>query len=142
MKKILIINGPNLDMLGVRDKSIYGETDYKTLVKLIKQKCAELNLKPIIMQSYEEGKIAKKIAHSKCEGLVLNAGGYSHYSVAIRDAIELNRNLKTAVVHISDIEKREEFRRNDILKDVADVYIKGHGKNGYIEAIEALKEII
>lgn len=142
MKTLLVINGPNLDMLGKRDKNIYGDTDYATLVEMIKNKCAEVGFEVEIFQSYVEGDIAKKIAHSESDALLINAGGYSHYSIAIRDAIELNTRLKTAVVHISDIEKREEFRRFDMLKDVADVYIKGHGVQGYIEAIDELKRML
>lgn len=142
MKKLLVINGPNLDMLGVRDQKIYGKTDYKTLIEMIEKKCEKEGLDVEIFQSYHEGEIAEKIAHSIADGLIINAGGYSHYSVVIRDAIELNTHLKTAVVHISDIEKREEFRHYDMLKDVSDVYIKGHGIDGYIECIEELKKII
>ncbi len=142
MKKLLVINGPNLDMLGSRNPSVYGNIDYKTLIAMIEKKCAEKGFLAEIFQSYIEGEIAEKIAHSDADGLLLNAGGYSHYSVVIRDSIELNTKLKTAIIHISDIEKREEFRHFDILKDVADVYIKGRGVDGYIEGIEELSKII
>ncbi|MEG1520360.1 MAG: type II 3-dehydroquinate dehydratase [Clostridia bacterium] len=166
MKKlrILIINGPNLDMLGVRDNNIYGSVDYKGLLEMIKEHADKRGIKVDFFQSYFEGEIARMIAHMNkkapysafglanvrdmqfvdsimCDAIVLNAGAYSHYSYAIRDAIELN-DTPIAEVHISDIEKREEFRHNDVLKDVVDVYIKGEGLNGYLMAIDSLIGIL
>ena len=160
----LVINGPNLDMLGVRDPAIYGKTTYSDLKELIENHCNKIGVKVTFIQSYYEGEIAQIIAHmnktvpqsfespqgtetdknllvKKCDGIVINPGAYSHYSYAIRDAIELN-DTPIAEVHISDIEKREAFRHNDVIKDVVDVYIKGEGLVGYTNAIDKLIELI
>lgn len=164
--KILVINGPNLDMLGVRDKNVYGSVDYVGLVKLIQEHADRIGIKVVFLQSYIEGEIARAIAHAnkkvkkaggygmffqylmecgvdafQCDGIVINAGAYSHYSYAIRDAIELN-DTPIAEVHISDIDKREQFRHNDVLKDVVDFYVKGEGLNGYLTAIDNLIGLI
>lgn len=140
-KKLLVIHGPNLDKLGTRKPEVYGKTTYKELIKIIKEKAKELGFKAVAMQSYDEGKIAKKIAHTSYEYLLMNPGAYSHYSIAIRDAIESNEKLKVAICHISDIEKREQFRHTDLMKDVAKVYVMGEGIEGYKRAIEELSKI-
>ena len=162
--KFLVINGPNLDMLGVRNPEIYGKETYSDLKNMISSHCEKIGVEVIFLQTYFEGEIARVIAHmnkvvpqdlegpfgmemdsgmdyKNCDGIVINPGAYSHYSYAIRDAIELN-DTKIAEVHISDIEKREAFRHNDVIKDVVDVYIKGEGFMGYTKAIDKLKIII
>lgn len=163
--KFLVLNGPNLDMLGLRDKNQYGTQTYKDLRKIITKHCKMRGVRAEFYQTYNEGVLARLIAISnqdefvnknlqfldwtgidivfythKFDGIVINAGAYSHYSYAIRDAIELT-NTPIAEVHISDISKREEFRQNDVLKDVVDVYIKGEGFDGYTHAIDELINI-
>ncbi len=171
--KFLIINGPNLDMLGVRNPDVYGKKNYMDLKGHIQNHAEKVSCKTIFLQSYFEGEIALVIAHSnkdiwfndnsnsarafegsrgifdgmnrmnnvRCDGIILNAGAYSHYSYAIRDAIELN-DTPIAEVHISDVDAREEFRHNDVLKDVVDVYVKGLGFDSYTVAMDKLIEII
>ncbi len=150
MKKVLVINGPNLDMLGMRKKEVYGSRTYADLVDFISNFAKKLNVNVEFYQTYDEGEIAKIIAHAsieemngeKVDGILINAGAYSHYSIAIRDAIEANERIKVASVHISDIEKRESFRHIDLLKDVVDVYVKGLGFDSYTVALEKLAKLI
>lgn len=140
MKKILAINGPNLDLLGkrtlkrIRDDGLQNSSYDKEKGRKGKRENNGLSI-------LRRGQNRKKIARSKADGLIFKEGGYSHYFVAIRDAIEANEKIRTAVLHVSDVDHREDFRRNDILKDVADVYSRQR-KKGYLDAIEELKKII
>jgi 3-dehydroquinate dehydratase-2 len=138
MKKILIINGPNLNMLGVREPEIYGSRTYNDLIEYIKDFCADKCLVDFY-QSNHEGSIIDCIqgAYKKYDGIVINAGGYTHTSVAIPDAISTVQ-IPTAEVHISDITKRESFRHHSFLTDVCSVTIMGKGFEGYTLAIEYL----
>ena len=138
MKKILVINGPNLNMLGIRQPEIYGKATYDDLLKFISAHSkgkAEVEF----YQSNHEGDIIDKIqtARGVFDGIVLNAGGYTHTSVAIADAIPASE-VPTAEVHISDITKREPFRHHSYLTPVCVVSIMGKGFDGYTEAIDYL----
>ncbi len=136
---ILVINGPNLNLLGERDRKIYGDTSYKDLVKIIKKYSKEKNIKVKCVQSNYEGKIIDYIQKSKnkYDGIIINAGAYTHYSIAIKDALNASK-VKAVEVHISNIYEREEFRRISYLKDECIASIVGKGIKGYLEAIDIL----
>lgn len=139
MKKILIINGPNLNMLGIREPDIYGKKTYRDLVKYIKAAAKRLGVRVDFFQSNEEGDICTKIQKSmgKYDGIVINPGAYAHYSYAIHDAIK-SVSVPCVEVHISDISSREEFRRQSVTAPACKKMISGKGFDGYIEGLEML----
>ena len=143
MSKILIINGPNLNLLGEREQSQYGKEDYKFLVEICKKKSKELKIDLEIKQSNLEGEIVDLIQNARKEknGIIINAGGYTHTSVAIRDALNI---FKKPIIelHISNIYKREEFRHKSLISGVVSGGIFGLGTNGYILAINAMQEML
>ncbi len=143
MSKILIINGPNLNLIGEREQSQYGSKDYKYLEDICKTKSTELNLTLEMKQSNVEGEIVDFIqsARKKYSGIIINAGGYSHTSVAIRDALDVFKG-KIIELHISNIYKREEFRHKSLLSGVVTGIICGLGINGYILAINSMHEML
>ena len=143
MNKILIINGPNLNLIGEREQSQYGSQDYKYLEDICKKKSVELNLKLEMKQSNVEGEIVDIIQNARKEydGIIINAGGYSHTSIAIRDALDVFKG-KIIELHISNIYKREEFRHKSIISGVVTGIICGLGINGYILAINSLDEML
>ena len=137
--KILVINGPNLNMLGIREKQIYGDRSYKALVSLIKTSAKERNVKVKCYQSNHEGDIVTKIqkAYKKYDGIIINPGAYTHTSVAILDALKAV-NIPTVEVHISAVDNREDFRKISFVKEFAFSTIAGKGFDGYVEAINQL----
>ncbi len=141
--KILVINGPNLNMLGIREPSIYGDSTLEDLENRIQEKCAEDHIKVAFFQSNHEGDIIDKIqeAYGIADGIIINPGGYTHTSVAILDALKAVA-IPTIEVHISDIDAREPFREHSYISLVAKATIKGHGFQGYLEAVDLLKEIV
>ena len=141
MKKILIINGPNINLLGLREPDIYGKQDYSTLLSMIKETESVHNIITEAFQSNHEGDIVDKIqdAYGKFDGIVINPAAYTHTSIAILDALKAV-GIPTVEVHISDINAREEFRHHSFISLVAKKTICGHGLDGYIEAIEFLLE--
>ena len=143
MSKILIINGPNLNLLCEREQSQYGKEDYKYLVEICKKKSEELNLELEIKQSNLEGEIVDLIqkARNNQDGIIINAGGYTHTSVAIRDSLNI---FKKPIIelHISNIYKREEFRHKSLISGVVTGGVFGLGTNGYILAINAMQELL
>ena len=143
MSKILIINGPNLNLLGEREQSQYGKEDYKYLVEICKKKSEELNLELEIKQSNLEGEIVDLIqkARNNQDGIIINAGGYTHTSVAIRDALNI---FKKPIIelHISNIYKREDFRHKSLISDIATGGIFGLGIDGYILAINSMQKLL
>ena len=143
MNKLLIINGPNLNLIGEREQSQYGSKDYKYLEDICKDKAIELNLILEMKQSNVEGEIVDiiQIARKEFDGIIINAGGYSHTSVAIRDALDVFKG-KIIELHISNIYKREEFRHKSLLSGVVTGIICGLGTNGYILAINSMHEMI
>ena len=143
MDKILIINGPNLNLLGEREQSQYGAKDYNHLEKVCKKMANEIGINLDIKQSNIEGELVNIIqsARNNYKGIIINAGGYSHTSVAIRDALSI---FKKSIIelHISNIYKREEFRHKSLISDVVTGIICGLGANGYILAINAMHELL
>lgn len=136
--KLLVINGPNLNFLGIREKGIYGTQDYQYLVDLIQNKAAETGSEIECFQSNHEGAIIDRIQASYfdgMQGIVINPGAYTHYSYAIRDALA-SITVPKVEIHISDITQREEFRRVSVTKEVCDHQIYGHGLDGYLMAID------
>ena len=134
--KILVLNGPNLNMLGAREPEIYGNKDYKSLVKFIKKEGKENGVKVTVKQSNYEGKLVSLIqkAVKGFDGIIINAGAYTHTSIAILDALK-SSNLLTVEVHLTDINAREEFRKLSYVSKYAEKTIVGKGFNGYKEAI-------
>ena len=143
MSKILIINGPNLNLLGQREQSQYGNKDYIYLTEICNKKAKELNLDLDIKQSNIEGEIVNLIQNSvdNYDGIIINAAAYSHTSVAIRDALDVFKKPKIEV-HISNIYKREEFRHKSMISGVVTGIICGLGINGYILAINSMHELL
>lgn len=138
MKKIVVINGPNLNFLGIREKSVYGKETYKDLILLINEKAKELNVEIETFQSNCEGAIIDKIQQcyfDNVEGIIINPGAYTHYSYAIRDAIS-SVNIPTIEVHISNVYEREAFRHVSVTKEVCVEQIYGKGIDGYLIAME------
>lgn len=137
MRKILVINGANLNMLGIREKTVYGEKTYRDLVEFIKKSAKERGLKVKIFQSNHEGKIVDEIQKAYCryDGIIINAGGYTHTSVVIADALKAV-NIPTVEVHLTDIYAREEFRKNSFISSVAKKTIVGKGLFGYSAALD------
>lgn len=135
--KILVINGPNLNMLGIREPDLYGKNDYKGLIKLIKEHAKKKGVKIDAFQSNYEGAIVTKIqkAYKKVDGIIINAGAYTHTSVAILDALK-SVGIKTVEVHITDINVRDEFRTKSYVSLYAEKVIVGKGFMGYIEALD------
>ncbi|HKM04101.1 MAG TPA: type II 3-dehydroquinate dehydratase [Lachnospiraceae bacterium] len=135
---ILVINGPNLNFLGIREKSIYGAEDYDYLLNIISKKGEEEKCKIEVFQSNHEGAIIDRIQDSYfdgTEGIVINPGAYTHYSYAIRDALS-SVTIPKVEIHISDITNREEFRKVSVTAEVCDKQIFGQGLNGYVQAID------
>lgn len=143
MQKVAVIHGPNLNMLGLREPEIYGTTNLKMLNDDLKAKAAELNLEIEIMQSNHEGEIADFLHqnYEELSGIVINPGGLTHTSVVLRDALASVR-LPVIEVHISNIHRREDFRKKSITAGAAVGQITGLGVHGYLLALEGLKEIM
>ena len=137
--KILIINGPNLNLLGLREPAIYGTQNYAALEAFCKDACREAGFDCEVFQSNHEGAIVDKIqqAYGVFDGIVINPGAYTHTSVALLDAVKGVR-IPTVEVHISDPDEREEFRRISYLRAACIATIKGHGLPGYLEALRLL----
>ncbi|MCR5254520.1 MAG: type II 3-dehydroquinate dehydratase [Acetatifactor sp.] len=136
--KILVINGPNINFLGIREKSVYGNEDYDYLLNMIATKAEESGNEIEVFQSNHEGAIIDRIQDSYfdgTEGIVINPGAYTHYSYAIRDALA-SITVPKVEIHISDITKREDFRKISVTAPVCDRQIYGKGLKGYIEAID------
>ena len=140
---ILIINGPNLNLLGEREQSQYGSITFDELKKECIKKSKELNINLNFSQSNVEGEIVNFIqeARNNCDGIIINAAGFTHTSVAIRDALSI---FKKPIIelHISNIYKREEFRQKSLISDVVTGGIFGIGANGYILAIIAMQKLL
>ncbi|MBQ6336446.1 MAG: type II 3-dehydroquinate dehydratase [Ruminococcus sp.] len=139
--KILVINGPNLNMLGIREPDIYGRTTYADLCALIKTHAEKLGVEIELYQSNHEGDLVDKIqeAYGRIDGIVINPGAYTHTSVAILDALKAVA-IPSVEVHISEVDKREEFRQISFVRLACFATITGHGLDGYLEAMDMLRE--
>lgn len=136
--KLLVINGPNLNFLGIREKSVYGTQDYQYLLELIQRKAESAGCDITVFQSNHEGAIIDRIQEAYfdgTEGIVINPGAYTHYSYAIRDALA-SITVPKVEIHISDITKREEFRKTSVTAPACDKQIYGQGLDGYLQAID------
>ena len=141
--KIMVINGPSLNMLGVREKDIYGTGSYEDLVRYIETEAASLGAQAVCLQSNHEGQIIDWLQQAYFDGfdgVVLNPGAYTHTSIAIADAIKAIAPLPVVEVHISDTDAREEYRRISYCAPCCIAQIKGKGFAGYAEALDVIKE--
>ncbi len=137
--KILVINGPNINMLGIREPEIYGKGTLQDLEKMISDKAAELGVEDEFFQSNHEGALVDKIqdSYKKADGIVINPAAYTHTSVALLDAVKAV-GIPTVEVHISDPDTRDEFRRISYIRKACIATVKGKGFAGYLEAMEIL----
>ncbi|MBR2901664.1 MAG: type II 3-dehydroquinate dehydratase [Clostridia bacterium] len=137
--KILVINGPNLNMLGIREPAIYGTNTYQDLCDMVEAEANRLGVEVELFQSNHEGALVDAIqaAFGDANGIVINPGAYTHTSVALLDAVK-TVGIPTVEVHISDPDTREEFRRISYIRQGCVATIKGHGLKGYLEAMELL----
>ncbi len=137
--KILVLNGPNLNMLGIREPDIYGKNTYSDLINMINEYCNQNNIEVEIFQSNHEGVLVDKIqeAYGKFDGIVINPAAYTHTSVALLDALK-SVGIPTVEVHISDVSVREDFRQVSFVRNYCEKTICGKGFDGYIEAIKYL----
>ena len=137
---ILVINGPNLNMLGIRQPEIYGKTSYQDLVAMIQEEADRLGVKVAFFQSNHEGALVDAIQQAyfdKVDGIIINPGAYTHTSIALLDAVKAV-NIPTVEVHISDPDTREEFRHVSYIRAACTATIRGHGLSGYLEALRLL----
>ena len=137
--KLLVVNGPNLNMLGVREPDIYGAQTYAELCRRVKEHAEERGVSVELYQSNHEGDLIDRIqlAYGTVDGIVINPGGYTHTSVALLDAVKAV-GVPTVEVHISDVSKREDFRQVSYIRAACIATIAGHGFDGYLEAMDLL----
>ncbi len=137
--KVLVLNGPNINFLGIREKDIYGTLSYKVLVKEIKKYAKEKNISIKIKKSNHEGYIIdliQKCYFKKYDALIINPGAYTHYSIAILDALKSIAPIRIIEVHLSDIYKRESYRQKSVISEACEKVFLGKGINSYLEAID------
>lgn len=142
--KFLVINGPNINFLGIREKGIYGEENYDSLVAMINDKASELGIEVEVFQSNYEGGIIDRLQKAYFEnvdGIVINPGAFTHYSYAVRDALASIADIPKIEVHISNVHTREEFRHTSVTVPVCNGQVVGLGLKGYLYAMEALKDM-
>ena len=142
--KIFVINGPNLNMLGIREPEQYGKTSYSDLIKIIEEHASAVGCEVTVFQSNHEGVLVDKLQEAyfnKIDGIVINPAAYTHTSVALLDALK-SIDIPTVEVHISKVEKREDFRQISYVRQAVIKTITGKGFDGYIEAMDYLKEYI
>ena len=142
--KIYVINGANINMLGIREPSIYGQSTYNDLLALIKSACDERGIELEAYQSNHEGDLVDKIqeAYFKgADGIVINPGAYTHTSIAILDAVK-STSLPTVEVHISDVSSREEYRQKSYIREACIATVSGRGLQGYLDALDIISDYI
>ncbi len=137
--KILILNGPNMNFLGIREPDIYGHESYADLCRMIQEKCDSLDIAVEFYQSNHEGALVDRIqeAYQKIDGIVINPAAYTHTSVAIHDALKAV-GIPAVEVHVSDVDNRETFRHVSVTGSACVAGIRGHGLRGYLEAVDYL----
>ena len=142
-KKVLVIHGPNLNMLGQREPEIYGDQSLEDINAQLNKLSDELGLEIETFQSNHEGEIVSKIQQTlgSCDGILINPAAYTHTSIAIRDALSL-LNIPVVEIHLSNIYKREPFRHNSLIADIAAARISGFGAQGYLLGLEGLAGLI
>lgn len=141
--KFMVINGPNLNMVGIREPSVYGKKSYGELLEMIREEAARQNDEVTLLQSNHEGDLVDWIQRAYFDGydgIVINPGGYTHTSVAIADAVKAVAPLPVVEVHISDVEKREEFRKISYLRPYCLATVAGYGFDGYLMAMRYIRE--
>ena len=141
--KLLVINGPNINFLGLREKGIYGTKDFNSLLEMLNNKSKETGIEIETYQSNCEGEIIDRIQkayYDKVDGIIINPGAYTHYSYAIRDALA-SFDVPKIEVHISNVHKREEFRHTSVTAPVCTGQIVGLGLQGYLLAVDAILEL-
>ena len=138
--KITVINGANINFIGIREPDIYGKKTYKDLILMIEEYCKNLVIEVEVYQSNHEGDLVDKIqdCYKKSDGIVINPGAYTHTSVAIADALKAV-SVPAVEVHISDVSKREDFRQISYIRSVCVATVAGKGLDGYLEAIDILR---
>ena len=143
MKKILIINGPNLNLLGNRETKIYGETTLNNIKLLCEQHCKKIEIECVFYQSNHEGELIEKIqlVDNEFDGIIINPAAFTHTSIALLDALRTTSKPKIEI-HISNIYAREDFRRKSLTSEAVNGVICGFGESGYILAIDAIKNLI
>ena len=137
---ILVINGPNLNLLGVREPDLYGKQDYTALVALVEETCAQEGMEVEVFQSNHEGALVDAIQQAyfdHVDGIIINPAAYTHTSVALLDAVKAV-GIPTVEVHVSDPDSREEVRRGSYIRAAGAATIRGHGLQGYVEALRFL----
>lgn len=139
--KILVINGPNLNLLGIRDSAMYGSMTLVQINKLLKKHAKEKNINLIFFQSNHEGAIIDFMQKQHAQGILINPGALTHYGYSLRDAIA-DTGLPTVEVHLSDIEKREQYRKIDVFTGVVRARIMGHKEQSYMLGLTKLLEVI
>ena len=137
--KLLVLNGPNLNMLGVREPEIYGKETYDDLCRMVKEHAEKRGVDVALYQSNHEGDLIDRIqmAYGEIDGIVFNPGGYTHTSVALCDAVKAV-GIPTVEVHISDVASREDFRQVSYIRAACVATVAGHGLKGYLEAMDLL----
>lgn len=143
MKKILLLHGPNLNLTGDREPGVYGTDTLDSINEEVIAKCERLHMSCAVFQSNSEGALIDKIhaAREDCDAIIINAGAYTHYSYAIRDAIAAVR-LPCVEVHMSNVHAREPFRHESVLAPICAGVIAGFGKHSYLLAVDAVKAIL
>lgn len=143
MKKVVLIHGPNLNLTGMREPGIYGKDTLAEINVQVIRKCNSAGMECEVFQSNSEGAIIDRIHETRetCDGILLNAGAYTHYSYAIRDAISAVC-LPCIEIHMSNVHAREEFRHTSVIAPVCAGVIAGFGKNSYLLAVDAMKEML
>ena len=143
--KILVLNGPNLNFLGIREPEIYGRQTYRDLLDMLDEKAAKDGLELVAKQSNHEGQLIDWIQEAYFDGtdaIVINPGALTHYSYALYDALSSVTTIPKIEIHISDITKREGFRKVSLTKDGCDMQIYGRGFQGYLDAIDEAVQIV
>ena len=137
--KLLVLNGPNLNMLGIREPEIYGKETYDDLCRMVKEHAEKRGVEVSLYQSNHEGDLIDRIqmAYGEIDGIVFNPGGYTHTSVALPDAVKAV-GIPTVEVHISDVSSREDFRQVSYIRSACIATVAGHGLQGYLEAMDLL----
>lgn len=140
--KLLILNGPNMNMLGIREPEIYGHETYEDLMEMIQRHAEELGVEAVCKQSNHEGTLVDEIQRAyfdKFDGIVINPAGYTHTSVAIGDALKAV-GLPAVEIHVSDVQNREDFRKISLVRDAVIATVSGEGLKGYLTAMDILTE--